>query len=168
MGDEVARHIKGWELDAEAVALNAVEHTGGDALGGLALGVAREHPVDVRVVHRPEPLSDVHREMVDRRDDENFIALDQHAALFEILQGVHELGADVQLLNLVAAHRADDADGLVALAEAVAGNLHRLAVRRGHFVEYFFNHGCPPPAVFFLPEYGRGGSRRRRPDIPGG
>ena len=74
MGREAALHIVAGEVNAEAVVVDMLEHPGGNALGRLAQVVAWKHPVDVRIVRRPEPLADVHGVAVHRGDYQNGLA----------------------------------------------------------------------------------------------
>ncbi len=83
---EVALLVEAGELDSELVALNLFEETVCNPLGRLAHVVAREHAVDVGVVHRPEPLSDVHRVVVDTGDYENLVIWGDFSLFFEALE----------------------------------------------------------------------------------
>ena len=69
--DEVAVHIVGSELDTPVVVSDSVEDSFGDTLSRLAIAVAREHTVDIRIVHRPEAFHDVEGEGVGGRDDKD-------------------------------------------------------------------------------------------------
>ena len=57
MGNEVALHIVGGQLYAVLKAVECREDGCCNTLGGLSLIIARKHPVDIRVVRRPEPFS---------------------------------------------------------------------------------------------------------------
>ena len=74
MGNKISGHVKAGKLDSVAVVLNHVKNSRGDPLGCFPLIIAREHPVDVRVVHSPEPLADIHGRVVYRRDHQDLIA----------------------------------------------------------------------------------------------
>ena len=57
---EISRNVVTGQLDTVFEAVEHLEDGGGNALGSLALVIAREHTGVVGVVHSPAPSSDIH------------------------------------------------------------------------------------------------------------
>ena len=126
MVEEVAPQVEAREMHAHLETLHALEETRGDALGGLALVVAGHHAVDVGAVAHPEAPAHVHGGGVDAGDDHHEAARLHLAVGLDLAHLVDQTGADVGLLDLVAAHGTDEGDGLlevrginIRLAQAV-------------------------------------------------
>ena len=164
MGDKVTRYIERSKLDAIAVALYLFKHTGSNALCGLAPVIAGIHAVDIGIVHGPEAFANVHGIMVDRWDHQNFIPLDNQPLFFKLFQCMYQLGADIQLLDFIAAHGTHNADGFFSASKPIAGDIQRIPIRGWQFKQCFLQHFRHPPR-FRLPEYVQSGNRNRRPDI---
>ena len=164
VGQEVAGHVEGGELDAEPIGTDLLEELGGDALGGLALKVAGEHAVDVGVVQRPEALADVHGEVVDGGHHQDLPAGGELSLLLQPGEPAHQLGGDVHLLHLVAAQRAHDAGGLFALAEAEARDAQVVAVEglqaEQNFALHAWASSLDSTRAISEPSYTSGYSRR--------
>ena len=133
MGQQVAGQIEAGEVDAVRVALNGGKNMGGNALGGLPLVIAGEHPVDVRVVRRPEPAAYIHGKLVGTGHHQDAAVRGQQAVPLQLLQSLNKLGADIHLLDLVAPEGAHDGKALF-LRVSKAPALHRqgMAVRGIH------------------------------------
>ena len=140
MGNEVPGHIEGGQLNAVGVVLDRRKDPGGNALGGLAQVIAREHPVDVGVVHGPEPAANVDGGAVAAGDHQNTLSLCDAALAFDLFERFHKLGADVELLDLVAPGGAHDTGGLFLPAEVVAVDVHAVPVGRGQLEQQFLTH----------------------------
>ena len=143
--NEGARHIKGCKLYAVLPALDGLKHARRDALRRLAQRIARKHAVDVGVVRAPEALLRVDGIGIGAGNHQNLLARDQPALLLQLPEPGHQPGAAVQLLILVAAHAADDAQGLFALAEGIAGHAEVVPVDRLDLIEHFLFHCAAPP-----------------------
>ena len=77
VGHEIARDIEAGHLDAVGVALDLLEESRSDALGGLSTVVAREHAVNVCPIHGPEAFLDVHGEGVGGGDHQDLLVIGQ-------------------------------------------------------------------------------------------
>ena len=84
MRDKLPRHIKAGKLDPIAVALDTLKDTGSDTLRCAAVCNTRKFPVDICIIHGPEPLADVHGIMVDTGDDQDLIILCDMSVCFQI------------------------------------------------------------------------------------
>ena len=72
--DKVSRHVKACKLYAVVIIFYRPEYAVRNSLRRLSLIISREHPVDVCIIHRPEPLADIHCMMVDRRHHKDLLA----------------------------------------------------------------------------------------------
>ena len=140
MGHKITGQVKAGKMDAVAVALHRLKQRGGNALGGLALIVAWEHPVDVGVIEGPEPLSHVHGKAVDAGNHQNFVAGKNGLLFLQTAERLHQPGADVHLLYLVAADAAHYGAGLLAAAEPEPLDFHALTVGGVQRVQNFLFH----------------------------
>ena len=70
---------------------------------------------------------------VDCRYDHHGFAIADFALMLKLLENVDQPRADIELLHLVAARRADDAGGLLAFSEGVALDAHIISVNRVQF-----------------------------------
>ena len=120
MGCKASLGIMAGEVDAVVVVVDTLENPGGNPLGGLAQIIAREHAVDIRVVRRPEPFSDVHGMAVHRGNHQNGLSVGDSALLLQPGKDTDKLGADVHLLDFVSPGGAYDADGVFTLTKGVA------------------------------------------------
>ena len=116
-----------------------------DALGCFTLGVAGKHAVDVGIVSTPEALFGIDGVRVRTGDHHDLPARYDSAVLLQTLQPCHQPGTAVQLLILIAAHAADDAQRLLALAKGVSGHTEVVAVNGFNFKQGFLLHGYTPP-----------------------
>ena len=145
MGQTPARQVQAGHMDAVGITLQCLKDLRRDALGGLAGVVAGEHPVDIGVVGRPEPPPHVHGELVGAGDDQNAAFVGQRPRLFQRRQVLDELGAQVHLLDLVAAQSAHDGQRLFAGgAEKPALHRQRLTVGGVQGEQNFLSHTLPP------------------------
>ena len=149
MGQEYPGLIEARQLYAVLVPPQTAENAVGYALGGLALVVAREHTVNVGVVHRPEALADVHGVVIHAGDNEYLAVLGYAPAGFELFELLHAAGADVHLLDFVAAHGPNYGYGFSAVSEDEPRDVKLLAVGRTQREKYLFLHFASPPAAGF-------------------
>ena len=145
MGHKIAGQIEGGKMDAVFVALHRLKQCRRNALGRFPLIVAREHPVDVRFVHGPEPASHIHGKVVDAGHHQQLIAGGNGSLLLQLPELFYQQRADIHLLHLVAAHGSHHGAGLFSLAKAEALDPELLAVGRFQLVKRFFSHFWNPP-----------------------
>ena len=122
MGHEFSGHIEGGKLDAQLIVLDDFKNPRGNTLCGFPLVVAGEHAVDIRFINGPEALLAVDGIGVGGGNNENAVSLADTALRLQLLHGLDQLRADIQLLNFIAAHIADDACGFAAAAKFKAAD----------------------------------------------
>ena len=71
MGRKLTGHIKGCKLYAKAIGGNHTKHAVRNALGRLPQIISGKHPIDIRIVHRPETLLYIHGIGIDAGDHQN-------------------------------------------------------------------------------------------------
>ena len=59
MRNKIPLHIKAWKLDAIGVALDIFKQASRNSLGRLSQIIAREHPVNIGFIQRPETTADI-------------------------------------------------------------------------------------------------------------
>ena len=75
MGNKLSRHIKTGKLNTITVTLDAFHDTRSNTLRGAPVFDSGKFPVDIRIVHRPETLADVHGIMIDTGNHQDFMVL---------------------------------------------------------------------------------------------
>ena len=149
MGQMVAGQVEAGQVHAVPVALQRREDPRRNALGGLALVIAGEHPVDVGVVGGPEPAPHIHRELVGAGNDQDSAVGGKLACRLGGFQGADQLAADVHLLDFIAPQRAHHRQAFLAgIAEPPGPHLQRRTVGGVDGKQDFLFHCTAAPFPF--------------------
>ena len=129
------------------VILYLFKHARRDPLSGFPQVIARKHPVNVRIIHRPEPLSDIHGMVVHRRYHQNLLSRSDGMGGFQFLQLLHKLRAHIELLYLISADASHNTGRLLPVPKTVSADFQRLPAGRFHRKNFCFSHAPFPPVI---------------------
>ena len=136
-----ARLIEAGELYAILILPELIKKRGSNLLGRRALCIAGKAAVNIHILRRPESRAGIHGKTDCRRHDHHALARHDAAVALHLAQERNQTRADIELLHLVAAQRAQHDAALLALAEAIAHDVHVAAEIRRHGKDHVFFHG---------------------------
>ena len=145
MRHKITRHIEGSKLDSVLIFRNLSKNSICDSLCRFSQIIAGEHTVNVRIVRRPKPFLNIHRIGIYRRNDQNLMIRKNPPFLLQLSAFLDQLGAAVDLLNLIASHAADNTKGFFSLSEGKAGYPEIVPVKSLNGIKNLLTHSGKPP-----------------------
>ena len=158
---KLSRPVEGRKLDAVYVIFDLRKQCIGQPVSRFPIIIARKTPVNVRFLNAEKTSADVHGIGINGWDHQNLFPGTDAAVILQLPQCLHQLGADIHLLDLISSGCSHDACRLFPLAELEALYMHIFSVSRMYGINISFKHNFLTPSGF-----SPAGLLHRPPDMP--
>ena len=101
MRNKITRHIKARKMYAITVTLNSVKKCSCYLLGCISINIPRKSSVYIRIICRPESLSNIHGKSVNRWDNKNLMIVRYCTMSLKLFKYLNKLRTYIQLLYLI-------------------------------------------------------------------